>query len=354
MNSPSYLGGIVSVKHIILLASLFTSFSASAAVTVETFIENVNTPWSIAIVDEDTLIYTSRNTGQIHKVTNGQSTLLATIASSHTGEGGLLGIALDQNFKENNIAYICYTYRTQTATFNRTSAVNLQPGAFTEQILVDQMPGAGNHNGCRVVIGPDDHLYISMGEAGRRPLSQDLNSLGGKILRVKKDGSIPLDNPFGTAVWTWGHRNPQGLAFHPVTNELWSTEHGPGSQDELNKISKGKNYGWPTCQGIDACPQIADYVPAVREFDRTNTIAISNMIFYSGKLAPRYTNAIMFVSLKTGRLYILTMNGDQIVNQEIVINNEYGRLRDIVEDTDGTLLISNDRGTTSRILRVRP
>lgn len=159
-----------------------------------------------------------------------------------------------------------------------------------------------------------------MGDAADFPpgavKAQDKAALAGKIFRINRDGSIPNDNPFyalstGTAraVWTYGHRNPQGLAFRPGTPELWSTEHGPEVNDELNFIVKGKNYGWPSCTGTAACPSIPDYQAAVRQYepDGKNTIAISDLIFYDVVQVSEWKGKLFFVSLKTGRLYEVTL-----------------------------------------------
>jgi glucose/arabinose dehydrogenase len=181
-----------------------------------------------------------------------------------------------------------------------------------------------------------------MGEATRAEKAQDLSYRGGKIFRIGLDGAIPADNPFpNSPVWSLGHRNPQGLRFRP-NGEFWSTEHGPDTQDELNLIVKGGNYGWPKCRGTDPCPGLKDYHPAIAEFDHGDTIAISDLIFYRGKAFPDWQGNILFVSLKAGRLYRLQLDGDKVVKTEILIDNHFGRLRDIAEAPDGTLYISTD------------
>jgi glucose/arabinose dehydrogenase len=193
-----------------------------------------------------------------------------------------------------------------------------------------------------------------MGEAGQAEGAQDLNYRGGKIFRLNLDGSIPADNPFkDSAVWSFGHRNPQGLRFRPGTDELWSTEHGPDTQDELNLIVKGGNYGWPICRGIDKCPSVKNYQAAKAEFDHNDTVATSDLIFYSGKAFPAWKGSILFVTLKTGRLYRVTLDGDKVAKSEILIDDKYGRLRDLVEGPDGSLYMSTDNGDDS-ILRLSP
>jgi glucose/arabinose dehydrogenase len=217
------------------------------------------------------------------------------------------------------------------------------------------MPGASYHNGCRVIVSPDGaHLFFSMGDAGKARGAQDLDYRGGKIFRLNLDGSVPADNPFkDSPVWSLGHRNPQGLRFRPGTDELWSTEHGPDTQDELNLIVKGGNYGWPACRGTDKCPSIENYQPAKAEFDRNDTVATSDLIFYDGKAFPQWKDSILFVTLKTGRLYRVTLDGDKVANSEVLLEQKYGRLRSIAEGPDGAIYISTDNGADV-VLRLSP
>lgn len=278
-------------------------------------------------------------------------------------EAGVLGMELDPNFSSNKKVYICYSYWSGSNGRNRVSSFVLSGSSLTnEQPLLSDMLGGWNHNGCRVVYGPDGKLYITMGEAGNEANAQDQSKLSGKIFRINPDGSIPSDNPFynqvsgsARAIWTLGHRNPQGLVFQPGTNTLWSTEHGPDINDELNVIEKGKNYGWPNCTGTQAsCPGVSNYKPAVAQYepDSSNTVAPSDMIFYTADTFPQWKGSLLFVTLKTGRLYRLEVSGQSVSNQEILINNsQYGRLRDIATGPDGRIYISTDDG---KILRIVP
>ena len=194
-----------------------------------------------------------------------------------------------------------------------------------ETFIVDDMPGASIHDGCRLAFGPDGNLYITMGDAGNPQLAQDPTSLAGKILRVEPDGAIPAGNSSGTAVWTLGHRNPQGLGFHPQTGRLYSTEHGPASDDEVNLIEEGNNYGWPDAMGTDATPP---YTPALIAY--TPTLAIAGMAIYQGTVFPAWQGDLLFVSLKAGELHRLQLNPDgSVAGDEILIDNSYGRLRDV-------------------------
>ena len=272
------------------------------------------------------------------------------------GEAGLLGMALDPDFAKTGWLYACYSYSAAGLPLNRLSRFMLRGNVLSDELtLIDAMPGALYHNGCRVVIGPDGLLYATMGEASERDLAQDPASLGGKTFRINPDGSIPAGNPFGNSpVWTLGHRNPQGLAFHPVTGALWSTEHGPEKRDELNILRKGMNYGWPTCEGTaPVCGAIANYAPAIRQYEDNATIAISDLVFYTGKAFPAWRNQLFFVSLKTGRLYRVTLDGERVAGEEILIDNTYGRLRDIAVGPDGFIYFSTD-ADNGKILRLAP
>lgn len=320
--------------------------------------EHLITPWSLNFTPDGELLFSARDSGEIVSLNGNKTASVARLGGLRTGgEAGFLGMALSPDFENTRAVYVCYSTGTAAHPTNRVSKVTWdEQGLNSEKIIIDNLPGGARiHNGCRLAFGPDGKLYITMGENGRGERAQDLKILAGKILRVNPDGTIPADNPFrGSPVWTYGHRNPQGLAFHPVTNELWSTEHGPATQDELNVILEGRNYGWPLCLGTDACPQLKDYQPAVAEFNRNSTVAISDMIFYSGKAKPEWAGNILFVTLKTGRIYRVAISGHQMVDSEILLNGDFGRLRDIAEDKDGNLWISTDNDQDSRIIKLTP
>jgi glucose/arabinose dehydrogenase len=345
----------------LLLAALSFSSTAHAADTVrlEPLLSGLKHPWAMAFSADGQLYFTER-VGKLTRFGPERHDMMAIFGvppPRAQGEAGTLGLALDPDFTDNGLIYICYSSRNaENSAINRLSRFHLVNQRLTEEtVLFDNMPGAGHHNGCRVIVSPDGaYLYFSMGDAEKAGMAQTPDYLGGKIFRIALDGAIPGDNPFrGSAVWSFGHRNPQGLRFRPGTDQLWSTEHGPDTQDELNLIEKGANYGWPICRGTDQCTALPDYHPALAEFDHADTVAISDLIFYSGKAHPQWTGNILFVTLKTGRLYRLVLNGDKVVRTDILINGTYGRLRDIAEGPDGTIYISTDNGDDS-IMQVVP
>jgi len=347
---------------------------------IEVVKENVYLPWSLNFAPDGRLFFTSRDTGEIHAldVTTGDLvTFTPRLPARAGGEGGLLGMELDPDFAQTGVLYVCYSTATQylpviralntTAVahawpatsdlaVNRLSRLVLSGTQLRDEQVLFTMPHGPRHNGCRVLVSPDErYLFISMGDAAEDDRAQNLNSLSGKILRINRDGSIPADNPFpGSPIWTLGHRNPQGLAFQPDTGWLWSTEHGPDTRDELNIIKKGENYGWPICLGVQPTCSVANYEPAVREFYSDRTIAISDLVFYTGSAFAQWQGDIFFVTLKTGRLYRLEVDGEEVVQEEILVNNTYGRLRDIAVGPDSYIYFSTDALDKAKILRMKP
>ncbi|MGQ9792275.1 MAG: PQQ-dependent sugar dehydrogenase [Anaerolineae bacterium] len=350
---------------------------------IETVKENVYLPWSLNFAPDGRLFFTSRDTGEIHAldVSTGElTTFTPPLPVRPGGEGGLLGMELDPDFAQNGVLYVCYS----TATFssylpvigardilaathalpaasdlvvNRLSRLVLSGNQLGDEQVLLTMPHGPRHNGCRVLVSPDEHgyLFVSMGDAAEAERAQDVNTLSGKILRINRDGSIPSDNPFpDSPIWTLGHRNPQGLAFQPSTGWLWSTEHGPDTRDELNIIKKGKNYGWPICLGEQLTCSVQNYEPAVKEFYSNQTIAISDLVFYTGTVFPEWRGNIFFVTLKTGRLYRLKVEDEEVIQEEILVDNTYGRLRDIAVDPDGYIYFSTDARDQAKILRLKP
>lgn len=300
--------------------------------------KNLNIPWDLVFLPDGSMLVTERP-GILRKI--GKEEFAVQLPEVvHSGEGGLLGIALHPNFKENQWLYLYFTTQSDGKINNMVQRYKLFENNIGERnpILVG-IPGASNHNGGRLEFGPDGFLYITTGDAGSSRLAQDKNSLAGKILRLDENGAIPADNPFGNAVYSYGHRNPQGLAWDNQ-GRLWITEHGrSGIQsglDELNLIEKGANYGWPTIEGDQKQNGLKS---PIRHSGTNTTWAPSGAVYYSG--------SIFFAGLRGEALYEAFITSQGIVSEILAhFKDEFGRLRDVTIGPDGAfyLLTSNTDG----------
>lgn len=331
-------------------------------VKVVTVAENLEIPWEIAFAPDGRIFFTER-VGNLRVIENGQlNPEPVIILDVGTVEGGLLGLALDPNFEQNHFLYLYYTYFEFPFTYNKVVRFTEKDNSLLDEfILVDKIPGAAIHDGGRLKFGPDEKLYITTGDAGNSNAAQDLNSLSGKILRINPDGTIPSDNPFADSmIFSYGHRNPQGLDWDPVTGKLVVTEHGPSAHDEINVVEAGKNYGWPKVVGGEHDPQYIDPILQTGE----DTWAPSGATFYDSKNIPEWTNKYFVATLRGSHLRMLDLNleENQVISSEALFSNTYGRLRDASIGPDGNLylLTSNrdGRGTPAenddRILKIIP
>jgi glucose/arabinose dehydrogenase len=298
-------------------------------VAAEIIAENLDTPWAIAFLPDDTLIFTER-AGRVSRIKNEEINLLAKIDVNEESESGLLGVAVDPDFNKNHFIYLYYTHekgnRVSRYFFNE-NVQNLEE----ETILLDDIPNARFHDGGRIKFGPDGKLYITTGDATEPSSAQDLNSLAGKILRMNKDGSIPEDNPFSNYIYSYGHRNPQGITWHPETQELYASEHGPTRNDEINLIQKGKNYGWPNQE----CTESGEYENPIRCFSEF-TLAPSGIAFYHGDL---YVAGLRGTHL---RRIVFGEEGMSIVQEEKLFS-DLGRIREVVEHQGYLYIATSNR-----------
>jgi aldose sugar dehydrogenase len=331
---------------------------------VQVLLTNLQIPWSLAFAPDGRLFFTERP-GRIRVVQNSQllpqpALTLADVRA--IGEGGALGLALHPNFAENRFVYLAYTaVRLDGAAVNRVVRFREANNVLGEMtVLIDNIPAANNHDGSRLRFGPDGRLYITTGDAANPSLSQDLASLAGKILRINDDGSIPADNPYGTAVWSWGHRHPQGLDWHAATGNLWATEHGESGNDELNLIVRGANYGWPAIEGSASR---AGMNTPVMFF--TPAIAPSGLSFYTASRMPLFRDNIFFTALRgmhIHRVVLDTADPTRPAAAERLFSERFGRIRDVITGPDGALYFctSNRDGRTTpiaaddRIARIVP
>ncbi len=364
------LSFVLGALLLVLIACLWLQAQpAGGNFQVEVVAENLEVPWALAFAPDGRLFITERR-GRVRVVQDGRllAEPWATLEVAAVSEAGLMGIAIDPNFAQNGFVYLCYTYRAQGRLQNRVARLKEENKLGSQlTVLLDNIPGANIHDGCRLKFGPDGKLYITMGDAAIPDLAQDLTSLAGKILRINADGSIPAENPFkNSPVWSYGHRNPQGIAWHPVTQKLFSTEHGPSGlppnccHDELNLIEPGKNYGWPEVFGS---ARRGSYVDPILE-SGLETWAPAGMVVYSSDRLP-FKHNILFTALRGQHLHRVVLKAPDFVSvesHEKLFAGTYGRLRDVIEGPDGYLYIATSnrdgRGTPARnddrILRLVP
>jgi glucose/arabinose dehydrogenase len=337
-------------------------------INVDVWLEGLDVPWSLVFLPNgDALV--SERPGRILLIRNGELQdqpyfVFENVAHRYGSEAGLMGLALHPDFDDHPYVYVKYTHREGNVHDNRVVRLRHEgtTGTF-ERVIVDDIPAANNHNGGRIGFGPDGMLYIATGEIYERQLAQDMESLGGKFLRVTSEGEIPQDNPFdGSMIYTLGHRNPQGFDWHPETGDLFSSEHGPSGEmalrgrDIINVIYPGENYGWPEVVGE---VNHDDYMDPIVMWERA--VPPSGMAFWD--------NDLFVATLRSQALVRITMDveneGYNITGIEHWFSpshnqGEYGRLRDAVVGPDGALyVLTNNRDgrgspadNDDRILRI--
>ena len=295
--------------------------------------DNLETPWSIVKLPNDNFLLTERE-GQIRLVeANGDSEIIEVIEEAkENGEGGLLGMTLHPEFKDNDLIYLYYTYQNEEGDkINKVIRASYEDNNFTDiETIIDDIPGALYHNGGRIAFGPNGHLFITTGDAQKAEKAQDTDFLGGKILRLDEDGNVVPGNPFDNEVYSYGHRNPQGIAWDDNGN-LWATEHGRSATDELNLIKKGANYGWPTIIGSEE-----------REGMETPVINSGVDETWAPSGAAYYDENIFFVGLRGSTLYQASIEDIDDVTLTKHFAGEFGRLRDVMVDDDILYFISNN------------
>jgi glucose/arabinose dehydrogenase len=317
-----------------------------------TFVEGLSTPWQLAFMADGRILVTERE-GRVRVIENGKLNpepylnLKDTIFAA--GEAGLLGIAVDPDFANNPYIYIGYTYeknKNPLVIMNKLVRYREDPAtkkASFDRTLLNNIEGYINHNSGPVKFGPDGKLYWPVGERYIPDYAQNLQNLNGKILRLNRDGSIPADNPIASSyIYTYGHRNSQGIDWQPGTNNLFNTEHGPSAMqgcclDEINLIQPGKNYGWPLIRGMQ---QQTGLVTPVYYSSDTATWAPAGATFITG--GP-WDKSFIFAGLKGESLYRAVFNANdptKIDTVEQYFKGELGRLRTVAQGPDGKIYIA--------------
>jgi glucose/arabinose dehydrogenase len=332
------------------------------------FVTGLSNPWDIAFVpgDVNTMFFTERHGPISVKVgaADPVELLAAPPGSVPSGEGGVMGIAVHPSFPADRRIYVCYT----TGSDNRVVPFTVND-AFTALAaatpIVTGIPkNNAIHNGCRVRFGPDSMLWITTGDAATGSNPQNLTSPGGKVLRVQPNGQPAPGNPAlggDPRIYSYGHRNPQGIAFHPVTNQPFSVEHGPGINDEVNRLSAGGNGGWDPVPGYNQSVPMTDLakfpqamIPAWRSGD-SFTLAPSGATFLSGSQWKSWNGALLVAFLKDSRARVMFLDGSGNVAFSTKVLEHGARLRSVVQGPDGNLYIATDVGSGSgAIWRVVP
>ncbi len=316
-------------------------------VGVQVIAKNLQVPWGLAFLPDGNALVTERDTRRLLRVTpGGKATPLQTIEQAYAGgEGGLMGVAVSPRYEQDKTVFLFYTTRTDNRI--ATLVLGQQP-----KPLVTGIPVSGIHNGGRLAFGPDGHLYAGTGDASQTGRSQDLKSLGGKILRMTIAGKPAPGNPFpGSLVYSYGHRNVQGLAWDE-RRQLWAAEFGQNRVDEVNLILPGKNYGWPTVEGIGRNRRFVD-----PKITWSTSEASPSGIAIVGK-------TLLVAALRGKRLWVVPVDaaGQKLGAPRAVLAGTFGRLRTVVQAPDGSVWVATSnrdgRGTPEvsddRIIRIIP
>jgi len=318
--------------------------------TTQTVAKDLNVPWGIEFLPNEDMLVTERP-GTLLRIDreNGEPNNRYEVDGvKHRGEGGLLGVEAHPNFTENRRIFLYMTTENGDMLENRVVSYRLENNSLTQpRTLIEDLPGAIYHDGGRIEFGPDGKLYVTAGDATNPSWAQDQDRLAGKILRLNPDGSIPDSNPFDSPVYSYGHRNPQGLAWKE--GNLWAPEHGDSGTDELNRIELGANYGWPQIEGQEN--QSGMETPVLDS--GSDTWAPGGAAYHDG--------SIFFAGLRGQTLYEAQIDNGEVESFEKHLEDRFGRLR-AVEKHNGYLYVttSNNDGrgvpdlSDDKIIRVDP
>jgi glucose/arabinose dehydrogenase len=321
--------------------------------------EKLSQPWEI-LWGPDNFIWMTERTGRISRVdpaTGGVTPLIVEEEVTSRGEGGLLGMALHPHFDTDPYVFVSYNYESGNAYKEKVVRYTYANNSLTDKVtIIDDIEASNIHNGSRLLMSSDLKLFITTGDASNTSLSQNINSKNGKVLRLNLDGSVPSDNPINNnPLWSSGHRNAQGLVF--VNDKLFSSEHGPDTDDEINVIEKGGNYGWPQVRGTcdddeqNFCAEHNIHQPLIAW---TPTIATCGLDYYNSDVIPEWKNSLLLCTLKGSALYQLQLdsNAESIISTSQFFASKFGRLRDVCISPEGKVYICTSNGNNDVIIEI--
>ena len=336
--------------------------SVASPALAETVIQSgLIVPWDVAVAPDGRLFITERpGTISVFESTAPMAKRVTSTQVSGVramGEAGLLGLALDPDFPRNQFLYVCVSRLDQGEWRNEVIRYRASASALAADttILRAGIVASGLHDGCRMHFGPDGKLWIATGDGGVPARAQDANSLNGKVLRINADGSVPGDNPTlkgqagPSAIYALGLRNPGGLAFDPKTGQCFVTDAGDQMQDEIDEVSAGANFGWPTALGPNGSGRgFADPVWS----SGSSTLAVSGAVFLSGPSWGAWSGSLIVATLKEQDLRRFSVDGAHLNEHEILLNQKYGRLRAVTLAPDGSLFVTTSTGSGDQIVRI--
>jgi len=338
----------------------------AGTIKVETVATELSHPWGLAFLPDGRMLVTERS-GTLRLVSKDgklSPPLSGVPKVVVAGQGGLLDVAIDPDFKSNSLVYLTYSEPGEGGAGTAVARGKLgESGLDGVEVIFRQEPkvGGGNHFGSRLVFAPDGKLFVTLGERFTFTPAQDLTNDLGKIVRINPDGSVPKDNPFvgrtdaRPEIWSYGHRNPQGAAIHPETGKLWETEFGPMGGDELNIPQAGANYGWPvvswgshyTGEDIPDPPTHPEFADAIYHWNPV--ISPSGITFYTADAIPAWKGNLLIAALSGQAIVRLTLDGEKVVDEERIPMG--ARIRDVVQGPDGAVYALTDEGN-GEILRL--
>lgn len=323
---------------------------------------DLNFPWEITL-DKANRIWMTERDGKVSCIDPASGKTIFSYAITEVesrGEGGLLGLALHPDFEHNGLLYIVYDYKGANGYREKLVRYKYAGNTLSSPfVLIDNIHAAGIHNGSRLWITRDNDpkIFMTTGDASEQDLPQQTNTLNGKILRLNLDGSIPADNPFaGNPVWTYGHRNPQGLVV--ANNIMYASEHGPTEEDELNIIEKGRNYGWPDvkgpCDGSETSFCTSHNVKQPSWSSGGSTIAVCGLDYYNNNRLPAWKNSLLMLTLKNSSIEQLQLSADgkSVTGHKTWFHNEWGRLRDLCITPDGKVYVCTSNGDHDMLIEI--